>query len=265
VAAGSLSIELKAFVARIEAAKTAAGYPATMASPVLADATVTYHGLGDTYALAIVPRGTNRLRALAGCFALHIARADDVTARKLYAPSTTLFLVPQILFQPSAGLYFVARQAAAGQEQFRVYALPSAPPKDPFAVRTSTTCTGDANNIATQALSELRAYFATGAKAPSWTIAPHEAKSGTWYELDPGDPSVIGALLQCGRVATATADELAQRGFDGKPIPEMNYAAPLGLYFIRPARPPGQRGNGGTPPDGPPPGGAGGPPPPGGR
>jgi hypothetical protein len=25
-------------------------------------------------------------------------------------------------------------------------------------------------------------------------------------------------------------------------VPEMNYAAPLGLYFIRPARPPGQGG-----------------------
>jgi hypothetical protein len=175
-----------------------------------------------------------------------MARADDVTARKLYAPSSALFFVPQIIFQPSVGMYFVARQAAAGQEQFRVYALPSAPPKDPFEVRTATTCTGDAKNIATQSLAELRAYFAAPvgtAKAPSFTITPHTSTGGTWYELDPGDPSVIGALLQCGRVATAAADELTQRGFDGKPVPEMNYAAPLGLYFIRPARPPGQ-GNG---------------------
>jgi hypothetical protein len=271
-AAVTLSTELRAYVAQIEAAKTAAGYPATMASPVLADATVTYHGLGETYALAIVPKA-NRLRAFAGCFALHIARADDVTARKLFAPSTTLFFVPQILFTPSVGMYFVARQAAAGQEQFRVYALPSAPPKDAFVVRTSATCTGDASNMATQALAELRGYFATGAKAPSWTITPHVATGGTWYELEPGDPSVIGALLQCGRVATATTDELTKRGFDGKPVPEMNYAAALGLYFMRPARPPGQSGRGqgvqGSPPGagqggGPPPGGGpgGGPPPP---
>ena len=252
--AQALSTELKTYVAQIEAAKTASGYPATVASPVLADATVTYHGLGDTYALTIVPKGTNRMRALAGCFALHIARADDVTARKLYAPSSSLFFVPQIIFTPSVGLYFVARQAAAGQEQFRVYALPSAPPKDPFQVRTATTCVGDAKNIATQALNELRAYFSApvigSIKAPSFTITPHTSAGGTWYELDPGDPSVIGAMLQCGRVATATADELTQRGFDGKVVPEMNYAAPLGLYFVRPARPPGQ-GNGRRGDDGP--------------
>ncbi len=252
--AQALSSELKTYVAQIEAAKTASGYPATVASPVLADATATYHGLGDTYALTIVPKGTNRMRALAGCFALHIARADDVTARKLYAPSSSLFFVPQIIFTPSVGLYFVARQAAAGQEQFRVYALPSAPPKDPFQVRTATTCVGDAKNIATQALNELRAYFSApvigSIKAPSFTITPHTSAGGTWYELDPGDPSVIGAMLQCGRVATATADELTQRGFDGKVVPEMNYAAPLGLYFVRPARPPGQ-GNGRRGDDGP--------------
>ena len=55
----TLSTELKAYVAQIEAAKTAAGYPATMAAPSIADATVTYHGLGDTYALSIVPHFGN--------------------------------------------------------------------------------------------------------------------------------------------------------------------------------------------------------------
>jgi TonB-dependent Receptor Plug Domain len=245
--AQALSSELKAYVLAVEDAKTPAGYPATLAPPEMSDATVTYHGLGTTYALTIVPKGANRMRALGGCFALHIARADDVTSRKLYAPAGTLFFVPQIIFTPSVGMYFVARQAAAGQEQFRVYALPSAPPKDPFQVRTATTCTGDASNIATQALNELRAHFATGAAAPSWTITPHTASGGTWYELDPGDPSVVGALLQCGRIATATTDELAKRGFDGKPVPEMNYAPPLGLYFIRPPRPAGQGGEGRRP------------------
>jgi hypothetical protein len=244
--AQTLSNELRSFVARVEAAETAAGYPATMPSPALADAVVTYHGLGSTYALTIVPKGANRLRALAGCFTLHIARSDDVASRKLFAPASTLFFVPQILFTPSVGLYFVARQQAAGQEQFRVYALPSAPPKDPFALRTAATCTPEANNLATQSLGELRAYFATGAKAPSWTVTPHAAAGGTWYELEPGDPSVIAALLQCGRIAAATPEQLAQRGFDGKPAPELNYAVPLGLYFIRPARGPGQ--GGGPPP-----------------
>jgi hypothetical protein len=234
--AQQLSGELKAYVAQIEAARTAAGYPATMASPALSDATVIYHGLGTTYALAITPKGSGTLRALAGCIPLHIARADDVTQRKLYTASSPLFFVPQLTFMPAVGLYIVARQQTPGQEAFRVYKLPVSPPKAPFEVRSATECTGAVKNLATQALEELRKHFADGSPAPSWTITPHTAKSGTWYELDPGDPTVVPALLFCGHVATATADELSKLGYDGKLVPELNYAPALGIYLLPPAR-----------------------------
>lgn len=242
--AQQLSNELKAYVAQIEAARTAAGYPATMAAPALSDATVIYHGLGTTYALAITPKGSGTLRALAGCIALHIARADDVTQRKLYAASNPLFFVPQLTFMPAVGLYIVARQQTPGQEAFRVYKLPASPPKAPFEVRAAAACTGQVQNLATQALDELRKHFADGLPAPSWTITPHTAKGGTWYELDPGDPTVVPALLYCGHVATATADELSKLGYDGKLVPELNYAPALGIYLLPPAR----RNNGGAAP-----------------
>ena len=242
--AQQLSSELKAYVAKIEAARTAAGYPATMAAPALSDATVIYHGLGTTYALAITPKGSGTLRALAGCIALHIARADDVTQHKLYAASSPLFFVPQVTFMPAVGLYIVARQQTPGQEAFRVYKLPTSPPKAPFEVRTATACTGQVKNLALQALEELRKHFADGSPAPSWTITPHAAKSGTWYELDPGDPTVVPALLYCGHVATASADELSALGYDGKLVPELNYAPALGIYLLPPAR----RNNGGAAP-----------------
>ncbi|MGB6521653.1 MAG: hypothetical protein WBE83_07780, partial [Candidatus Cybelea sp.] len=242
--AQQLSSELKAYVAKIEAARTAAGYPATMAAPALSDATVIYHGLGTTYALAITPKGSGTLRALAGCIALHIARADDVTQHKLYAASSPLFFVPQVTFMPAVGLYIVARQQTPGQEAFRVYKLPTSPPKAPFEVRTATACTGQVKNLAMQALEELRKHFADGSPAPSWTITPHAAKSGTWYELDPGDPTVVPALLYCGHVATASADELSALGYDGKLVPELNYAPALGIYLLPPAR----RNNGGAAP-----------------
>jgi hypothetical protein len=135
---------------------------------------------------------------------------------------------------PAVGLYFVARQAQAGQESFRLYALPNAAPSDPFVTRAASTCTPQAHNLATQALGELKEHFNSGAPAPSWTIVAHGAKSGTWYELEPGDMTVMPAVIQCGRVAAATADQLAQRGFDGKAVPALNYAPPLGLYIVRP-------------------------------
>ena len=244
--AQTLSAELKGYVARIEAAKAAAGYPAAMPSPGFADAAVTYHGLGTTYALTIVVKGSGGMRSVAGCLPLHIARSDDVTARHLYAPSSTLFFVPQLTFMPSIGLYFVARQQQAGQESFRVYQLPATPPKTPFEVHeASALCTGDARGIASQALAELQNHFTKGSAAPNWTITSHAASAGTWYELDPADPSVVPALLQCGRVAAATADDIKARGFDAKPVPELNYAAALGLYLVRPN--PGSRRGGAAP------------------
>ena len=273
--AQKFSSELKSYVAQIEAAKTSAGYPASMASPVLDDMTVVYHGLGQTYALTITPKlqpapspspttsangstTTRRvevgrgMRAFVGCLPLHVAREGDVKAHNLFAPNTGLFFVPQVQFMPAVGLYFVARQQQAGQESFRVYALPTKPPADPFEVRTADSCTAELKNTATQALGQLRAYFANGAKPALWTITPHQSASGTWYELNPGDPTIIGSLLMCGRLAAATADDLKTRGYDGATPPEVNYTQALGLYILRPNRPPGQ---------GPGPGGPGGPPP----
>ncbi len=117
---------------------------------------------------------------------------------------------------------------------FRVYKLPTTPPKDPFQVRSSQSCTANVKNLATQSLLELRNHFANGSATPSWTITAHAAKGGTWFELDPGDPTVVPALVICGRIAATTTDELAAHSLDGKPVPEVNYAPSLGLYLIRP-------------------------------
>ena len=261
--AANLSAELKAYVARIEAAKTPSGYPASMASPSLTDATVTYHGLGTTYALSIVPKfaspqtpvlasstlGTkssaapagrgNGLRALFGCLPLHIAQTADVTAAHLYTPATGTFASFQVTFMPSVGLYIVPRPQTAGQESFRVYALPSTAPATPFAVRASaSTCTPDLLAGATQSLQQLQAYFTTGTAAASWTIAQHAAKSGPWYSLVPGDPAVIPALIACGRIAAVSPGDIVAKGYDGILTPGINYAKPFGLYLIRPQRPP---------------------------
>ena len=146
------------------------------------------------------------LRALAGCLALHIARSDDVTQRKLYSSSSPLFFVPQLNFMPAVGLYFVARQPQAGQEMFRVYKLPATAPHD--AVRGAHL--GDVHRRGAEprdaGAHRARESLRNATRAtPSWTITAHAAKSGTWYELDPGDPTVIPALLVCGHVAATIA------------------------------------------------------------
>ncbi|MHB8146576.1 MAG: carboxypeptidase regulatory-like domain-containing protein [Vulcanimicrobiaceae bacterium] len=249
--AQNASQELRSVVARIQAAKTANGYPAIFAVPALDDMTLTYHGLGKTYALTITQkfapavtaaaqRDRGGMRAFAGCMTLHLARPSEVQSRGLYAPAGAIpFFVPQVQFMPAVGMYIAVHPPQPGQETFRVYQLPSTPPAAPFGVRAAAgTCVGDVRNTAQQALSELQRYFKNGTSAPSWTISAHPSRGGTWYDVAPGDPTIVGSLLVCGRIATGTPEQLQQRGFGGQPLPELNYASPLGLYLVRPARPP---------------------------
>lgn len=261
--AKAISSTMQTFVAQIEAAKTAQGYPASMTAPTLEGAVVTYHGMGTAYAITIAPTvvsiasspavlassgattrgggfriggGSSGVRAFFSCFALHIARADDISSHHLYSQGSQIFRAPVLIFMPSVGLYFEAPQQQAGQEQFRVYALPSAPPKDPFQLRTAATCTTDLSSTAGAALAELKTYFAhpATAKTSIWTISPHTAKNGTWYDLAPGDPSVIFALLNCGRIGNSTPQDIVKLGWDGALIPRLNYTPSLGIYLIRP-------------------------------
>ncbi|MDQ2992530.1 MAG: TonB-dependent receptor, partial [Candidatus Eremiobacteraeota bacterium] len=218
---------VKAYIAQIEAAKTAAGYPATMPAPMIPNVTVTYHGLGSTYALSIIDKSASRLRATFPCLTLHIATQDDVKARDLYQSPQSVFFVPSITYMPSVGLYFAQRPPQSGQESFRLYKLPTVAPKAPFAVMASDRCTSDLKSTATQLLDELQKHFAGGAPTPSWTITPHVAKSGTYYELSSDDVSAIPAILQCGRVATATTDELTLLGWNA-PAPSPSPSSSTG-------------------------------------
>nr|MDQ2664370.1 hypothetical protein [Candidatus Eremiobacteraeota bacterium] len=235
---------LKAYVASIEAAKSASGgYPATFAAPSIPGIGVTYHGLGQTYALSIVLRKATSLRALFPCVQLHFAQSADAQARHLYLEpaNNTFFRLPAIDFMPAVGLYIVRGQPRTGAESFRVYKLPTTKPTTPFAIRTADTCTTEAKTQASQVLTELQAHFTRNAATPGITILPIVAKSGTYYQIDPDDINAIPALIACGRVASATKEELAAVGWDGAPIPSVNYTPALGLYIV--GRTPGQGRN----------------------
>jgi hypothetical protein len=235
---------LKAYTARIEAAKTSSGYPDTMAPAQIPGVAVAYHGLKTTYALTITVTQFTQLRSLFGCTQFH--RTDLATAqqRNLYAEqSGGAFFRPSVTFMPAVGLYFVQRPPQAGAESFRVYKLPATAPSQPFAMRTSAqSCTAELRSVAQQMLSRLQAHFAGGAPAPGWTIAPHAAKAGTWYALEPQDMGAIPALLNCAHVSSATKDELTQLGWDAAALPSLNFTPKLGLYMLTPQR----RGGGGA-------------------
>jgi hypothetical protein len=231
-----LALELKAATARIEHAKSTAGYPAVVTLPASDAATLTYHGLGTTYALSVTPP-LALLRPIIRCFTVHITQSDDVRQRQLYTPATTVFATPQLQFMPAVGLYIVPPAIRAGSEQFRLYRLPSQAPSTPFALRVTADCTSDARAVVTQTLGTLESYFARGTLPPGWTVTTHQATSGIWYELRPGDPTVIPAILRCARVATASQSQLKARGFDAAALPALNFAPQLGLYIEPPSTP----------------------------
>ena len=233
VTARRLADQLKGAVANIELVKSAGRYPSVATLSSSGDATLTYHGLQSAYAISITPR-QSALRAIVGCFTVRMARDADVRERGLYAPSSTLFGSPQVQFMPAVGLYVVPPSTPAGTEEFRVYTLPAVPPVDAFAMHPSAACAGDALSVATQNLEALRSHFATGSPAPGWSITAHPARPGAWYELVPGDPSVVPALLRCARIAMATSSDLENRGFGAAVLPTLNFTPSLGLYAALP-------------------------------
>lgn len=227
---------MRAYAAKIESLKTAAGYPQTVPPAEVPGVSVTYHPIGQTYALSVSLKDGSKMRSNFGCTTLHVAEPEQVQQRNLYAPPGVAgFVRPTVTFMPAVGFYFARQQPQAGAESFRVYKLPATPPATPFAMRAgATTCTSGMNSLAKQYLGELDAHFAKNAPAHDWTIAAHTAQSGTWYSLEPGDIGALQAILLCGHVSTAAKDELTKLGWDAAAPPALNYAKPLGLYIQSP-------------------------------
>jgi len=228
---------LKSYTGQIEAAKTPAGYPTTAPrSPAIPGVSVQYHPLGSTYALLISTNKTALLRPLFTCATFHIADQQTVDQRKLYVPPNNggMFASPVLTYMPSVGLYITRTPPAPGAETFRMYKLPVTAPKVPFVYNPkSPTCTGSQTRSTAQAaVSELQAHFTKGSPTPDWTITAQTAKAGTWYSLQPEDITWVPALIDCGRVASASRDDLAKLGWDGANPPALSYSPALGLYLV---------------------------------
>lgn len=231
---------LKAYGAAVEAAKGPNGYPEAAPAnvPDVPATAVSYHKNGDSYALALTPTQPRFFRSFVSCAQLRSATLEQAQAQHLYAPPSNVFTRAAIAYAPEAGLYLVRYPQQAGQEQFRLYRLPAAPPAAPFALTDASVCTADMRPIAKKLLTSLQAYFAgyqatATADPPGWIAKGHAVAKGYWVELQPADISSLPAVLSCGHVSAATPDEIKAAGFDGARPPSLNYTPALGLYFVR--------------------------------
>jgi hypothetical protein len=237
---------MKAYADAIEAQKTAAGYPETLnpQPPAIAGFTVAYHPLQTTYALTFTPQTFTGLRGFIGCATVHVGTKDQAQALHLYIPESSSFFRNPLAFTPAAGLYIVRQPPPPGQEQFRVYKLPTSPPQTPLAIVESDRCTSDLKPAAQSLLASLGQYVsavaagqATPAQPTGWTIVPHPVAKGYWLELQPGAPVAIPALLNCAHVSAGSADEIKAAGFGAGTPPSLNYTPALGLYTQRRQQP----------------------------
>jgi len=234
---------LKAYVAAVEAARTASGYPASAPSgaPDVPGLAVGYHGMGSTYALSLTPTQLTAIRSLIRCSPVRVGTRDQAAAQHLYVPQGNAFNRLPLAYSPGAGLYAVRAPQTAGQEQFRLYKLPTAPPSAPFALASSPLCTPDMKPTAQKMLRSLQQYVSgydpahpPAAQPAGWTVTSHTSTKGYWLELQPADISTLPDVLTCAHVATAAKTDIQALGFDGANAPELNYAPQLGLYLVRP-------------------------------
>jgi len=240
--ASQILAAMKAYADVIEAQKTTTGYPATLSlpPPEVPGFAVAYHPLQGTYALTFTPQTFSGLRGLIGCAPIHIGTKYEADALHLYVPQVSSFFRMPLAYTPAAGLYIVRQPPPPGQEQFRVYKLPSSKPPQPLQVVESARCTNDLKPVAHQLLASLALYVrakdageAAPAQPAGWLITSHTSAKGYWLELQPQAPAAIPALLNCARVSAGSQDEIKTTGYGAADLPALNYAPALGLYVQR--------------------------------
>jgi len=231
-----------AYAAALERAKSSDAYPSAPPpdAPPIPYFAAAYHQSGSSYALTLIPTDVKGLRALARCATVRVGTETEAQQRGLYVPPPTPFGGFALAFSPDAGLYAVRRPPTAGQEQFRLYRLPSTPPARPFAVETRPTCTSEAREIAQPLLDALAAYARAldpahppSAQPAGWHVDVARAGAAWWLEARLANIQTVPAVLDCAHVSGASREELKSHGYDGGDPPVLNFTPAYGLYVVR--------------------------------
>jgi len=242
VAAASTTALLRSYIATVERAKTASGYPeqAPPNTPAVPGLTIVYHRMADSYALTLAATKIEAAAALFRCVAVHLGTDNDARALGLYIPGSSPFARFTLTYSPKAGLYALRAPPSGAHEEFRLYHLQARPPHVPFAVEPRPECDAELRPVAMQLLSSLERYVKAfdPQHAPQppddWKITPHGGVSDWWLEAIPENFSNLPAILNCAHVSVATLKDVRAFGVDGANAPSLNYAPALGLYLIRP-------------------------------
>ncbi len=190
----------------------------------------------DTATAPVLAVRTTRVsvtQAIFACGSIVIGSPDDAAKARLpYPPALSLTSVT-LYYTPSKGLYFVQYPASKNLSQkFRTYALPSSPPKEPFALEAGL-CVGELRPVADALLGDLSAHFGPShAPARLWTVIEHAGSARAWYELRSDEIGTATAMLNCAHVASASTSELGTAALTGAPPPAFDYSPVVGLFIV---------------------------------
>ncbi len=255
----------KRYVDAIEGARVNGAYPATV--PPARDGAIqfNYRSNGHSYATMLTATGTfvdfiRQFQAVENCTVVHWGSDKDLADRHLLsdppAPTMTpLEFVPW--YAPEAGLYHATivfrtrtnSKDASSSPSPRpmpspaptplraIEVQPTAPPGEPFALKSWSGCTDEVRPAAQEFLSALSAYahayydLDRRPSSPDGTqIVPHTESSGkVWLEIRTADLSSLVLLMPCIFISHYEHAYLQRKGLDGA-YGGVNYAPGFGIY-----------------------------------
>lgn len=208
---------------------TAGRYPETPPGnlPSAPGYEVRYRSVGSSYVITIVIRNVNSLTDWVGCTRLHRTTEAEAAQRGLYG-SAVSFEGFVFHYTPAVGFYAIASERPLAPA--RRYDI-DVPNVNPFDTLDYPSCTASLRPIAASLLADLRRVLAAGLLQSDSRRFQLRVRGATSV-IEIVDPLERGAVLNCARIASATADELRRRGLEGEPEPALNYTARYGLFVI---------------------------------
>lgn len=249
----------KRYADSIERARVNGAYPTSF--PPARDGAIrfNYRSNGASYAITLSTAGAlidliRQTQAMQNCAIVHSGPDKELADRHLlsnppHSAETPLTLLPW--FAPEAGLYhtstfMVADTSSKGTSSkpspsptpIRVIEVqPTAPPGEPFALKSWSECTDEIRPAAQEFLNGLstyaHAFYDLGRRPPSpdgMLIVPHTESSGKiWLEVRTADLHSQTLLAPCIFIEQYNHAYLQRKGLDGT-YGGVNYAPGFGIY-----------------------------------
>lgn len=238
---------LRAYLARIQAARTENGYPAIFPSSDYERLRFIYRKNGARYTVLVSRDPTasvlvlHALRdQLTSCLFIHYGNVAEAQHVGLYVSPHSESSRVLIFFAFDPGIGFYTMPLLIEDNSIPLLPLPKSPPIDPFALNRSTACTEAVRPAAEAVMSQLKNFTnaiynrSTTPQPPDeFHVLSHDSPGGRWLEFT-DDDGLINEIAPCVNVHGASVIELQNAGLGGTSEDTLDYNPHLGFYRLAP-------------------------------